>query len=61
MVEATLVTAVPIEVAVQKLRGFIADQDAKIVKTSDNELQTVGDRSGLTGAGAPRATGRSLS
>ncbi len=39
LVEATLVTMVPIEVAVQKLRGFIADQDAKIVKTSENELQ----------------------
>ncbi len=39
LVEATLVTMVPIEVAVQKLRGFIADQDAKIVKTNDNELQ----------------------
>ncbi len=39
LVEATLVTMVPIEVAVQKLRGFIADQDAKIVKTSHNELQ----------------------
>jgi hypothetical protein len=30
---------VPIEVAIQKLRGFIADQNAKIVKTNDNELQ----------------------
>jgi diguanylate cyclase (GGDEF)-like protein len=39
LVEATLVTMVPIEVAVQKLRGFIADQNAKIVKTSENELQ----------------------
>lgn len=39
LVEATLVSAVPIEVAVQKLRGFIADQDAKIVKTNENELQ----------------------
>ncbi len=39
LVEATLVTTVPIEVAIQKLRGFIADQDAKIVKTNDNELQ----------------------
>jgi predicted signal transduction protein with EAL and GGDEF domain len=27
LVEVTLVSAVPIEVAVQKLRGFIADQD----------------------------------
>ena len=39
LVEATLVSAVPIEVAVQKLRGFIADQNAKIVKTNENELQ----------------------
>jgi diguanylate cyclase (GGDEF)-like protein/PAS domain S-box-containing protein len=39
LVENTLVSAVPIEVAVQKLRGFIADQEAKIVKTNDNELQ----------------------
>ncbi|MCI0334177.1 MAG: diguanylate cyclase [Planctomycetes bacterium] len=39
LVEASLVTLVPIEVAVQKLRGFIADQDAKIVKTNDTELQ----------------------
>ena len=38
IVEAKLVTMVPIEVAIQKLRGFIADQDAKIVKTNDNEL-----------------------
>jgi diguanylate cyclase (GGDEF)-like protein/PAS domain S-box-containing protein/putative nucleotidyltransferase with HDIG domain len=41
LVEATLVTMVPIEVAVQKLRGFIADQEAKIVKTNDNELQLI--------------------
>ena len=34
-------TAVPIEVAVQKLRGFVADQNAKIVKTNDNELQLI--------------------
>jgi diguanylate cyclase (GGDEF)-like protein/PAS domain S-box-containing protein len=39
LVEATLISAVPIEVAVQKLRGFIADQNAKIVKTNENELQ----------------------
>src|SRR3954467_8844499 len=39
LIEAVLVSAVPIEVAVQKLRGFIADQEAKIVKTNENELQ----------------------
>ena len=33
-----MVTAVPIEVAVQKLRGFIADQNAKIIKADDAEL-----------------------
>jgi diguanylate cyclase (GGDEF)-like protein len=38
LLEATLVTTVPIEVAVQKLRGFIADHAAKIVKTVENEL-----------------------
>jgi diguanylate cyclase (GGDEF)-like protein/PAS domain S-box-containing protein len=38
LVETTLATAVPIEVAIQKLRGFIADQNAKIVKTDDTEL-----------------------
>jgi diguanylate cyclase (GGDEF)-like protein len=47
LVEATLATAVPIEVAVQKLRGFIADQDAKILKTAENELElAVADGSG---------------
>jgi diguanylate cyclase (GGDEF)-like protein/PAS domain S-box-containing protein len=39
LVEANLVTMVPIEVAIQKLRGYIADQNAKIVKTNENELQ----------------------
>jgi diguanylate cyclase (GGDEF)-like protein len=38
LVEVTLVTAVPLEVAIQKLRGFIADQNAKIVKTDEAEL-----------------------
>jgi diguanylate cyclase (GGDEF)-like protein/PAS domain S-box-containing protein/putative nucleotidyltransferase with HDIG domain len=41
LVETTLVTSVPIEVAVQKLRGFIADQNAKILKTKENELELV--------------------
>src|SRR5262249_42837210 len=37
-VEGVLISAVPIEVAIQKLRGFIADQNAKILKTEENEL-----------------------
>jgi diguanylate cyclase (GGDEF)-like protein len=41
LVEANLITMVPIEVAIQKLRGFIADQNAKIIKTNENELQLV--------------------
>ena len=61
LVEATLVTTVPIEVAVQKLRGFIADQDAKILKTNDNELQLVVTDGG-TATQPPRWTiGRSRS
>ncbi len=38
LVEATLKTAVPLEVAVQKLRGFVSDQNAKILSTSRNEM-----------------------
>jgi diguanylate cyclase (GGDEF)-like protein/PAS domain S-box-containing protein len=38
IVETTLRTTVPIEVAIQKLRGFVADQQAKIVKTENNDL-----------------------
>jgi hypothetical protein len=41
LVEASLVTTVPIEVAIQKLRGFSADHSAKIVKTNENELDLV--------------------
>ncbi len=41
LVDATLVTMVPIEVAIQKLRGFIADHNAKLIKTNENELQLV--------------------
>jgi diguanylate cyclase (GGDEF)-like protein/PAS domain S-box-containing protein len=38
LVESTLKTAVPLEVAVQKLRGFVSDQNAKILATSQNEM-----------------------
>jgi diguanylate cyclase (GGDEF)-like protein/PAS domain S-box-containing protein len=41
MVKTTLITTVPLEVAIQKLRGFIADQEAKILKTEENELELV--------------------
>jgi diguanylate cyclase (GGDEF)-like protein/PAS domain S-box-containing protein/putative nucleotidyltransferase with HDIG domain len=38
MIETTLVTAVPLDVAIQKLRGFVSDHDAKIIHTGENEL-----------------------
>ncbi|MBN1854213.1 MAG: diguanylate cyclase [Pirellulales bacterium] len=49
LLEADLVTVVPIEIAVQKLRGFIADQTAKIIQTNENqlELEIPGDKAGL--------------
>ncbi|CAD7694855.1 unnamed protein product [Ostreobium quekettii] len=39
LVETTLVTNVPIEVAVEKLKGFIADHNAKILKTAEHEIR----------------------
>ena len=59
LVEATLVTMVPIEVAVQKLRGFIADQEAKIIKTNDTELELTVTDSSAGSEPAARTTGRS--
>ena len=38
LVNTKLVTNVPIEMAVEKLKGFIADRDAKIVKADNNRL-----------------------
>jgi diguanylate cyclase (GGDEF)-like protein/PAS domain S-box-containing protein/putative nucleotidyltransferase with HDIG domain len=38
LVEATLVTAVPMQVAIEKLRGFISDQGAKITQTGENKI-----------------------
>jgi hypothetical protein len=38
LVESTLKTAVPMEVAVQKLRGFVSDQNARILHTKQNEM-----------------------
>jgi diguanylate cyclase (GGDEF)-like protein/putative nucleotidyltransferase with HDIG domain/PAS domain S-box-containing protein len=38
LVEARLKTAVPLEIAVQKLRGFVSDQNAKILSTKQNEM-----------------------
>jgi diguanylate cyclase (GGDEF)-like protein len=38
LVESTLVTNVPIEIAIQKLRGFIADHAARIAKIGESEI-----------------------
>ncbi|QDT69942.1 putative diguanylate cyclase YdaM [Planctomycetes bacterium MalM25] len=51
LIEARLVTNVPIELAVDKLRGFIADRDAQILKTSENYLRLMTE---VRGAGGNR-------
>ena len=38
LIDVQLVTTVPLEVAIQKLRGFIADHEAKILKTGEDQL-----------------------
>ncbi len=38
LVESKLKTAVPFDVAVQKLRGFVSDQDARILNISENKM-----------------------
>lgn len=49
LVEATLVTNVPLDLAIQKLRGFIADHNARVLRTGENEI-----RIEATDAGAGR-------
>jgi diguanylate cyclase (GGDEF)-like protein/PAS domain S-box-containing protein len=39
VLEETLVTAVPLAVAMEKLRGFVSDHHAEIVATEDGKLQ----------------------
>lgn len=50
LVETRLVTNVPIELAVEKLRGFIADRDAHIVKAAENYLKLNVEQGGSGGA-----------
>jgi diguanylate cyclase (GGDEF)-like protein/putative nucleotidyltransferase with HDIG domain/PAS domain S-box-containing protein len=38
LVETTLVTAVPLDVAIQKLRGFVSDHNARITDTGERQL-----------------------
>ncbi len=48
-VETRLVTNVPIELAIDKLRGFIADRNAEIVKTSENYIRLITEESASGG------------
>ncbi|MCG8584507.1 MAG: diguanylate cyclase [Pirellulales bacterium] len=47
VLESTLLTPVPMKVAIEKLRGFVADQDAEISELDDDHLRLSisGDRS----------------
>jgi hypothetical protein len=48
LIEVTLTTDVPIDVAIQKLRGFVTDHEARIVSTRENhnEMENAGDTIG---------------
>jgi diguanylate cyclase (GGDEF)-like protein/PAS domain S-box-containing protein len=39
VVQTTLTTAVPIDVAIEKLKGFVSDHQAKIVSTRENSVE----------------------
>lgn len=43
MIDTRLVTNVPIELAVEKLRGFVADHDAQILKTQQNFIRILAE------------------
>jgi hypothetical protein len=48
LIEVKLTTEVPIDIAIEKLRGFVTDQQAKIVSIRDNrvEIEISSDRIG---------------
>ncbi|QDT74059.1 diguanylate cyclase domain-containing protein [Lacipirellula limnantheis] len=48
LIEAKLTTEVPIDIAIEKLRGFVTDQQAKIISIRDNrvEIEISSDRVG---------------
>ena len=54
LIEARLVTQVPIDIAVQKLRGFIADHDARVLKITQEDVRLEASDSG---AGRSRRAG----
>jgi diguanylate cyclase (GGDEF)-like protein len=48
LLKVQLVTNVPLEVAIEKLRGFVADHNAQIASTSDTRLELILDGSKLS-------------
>jgi diguanylate cyclase (GGDEF)-like protein/PAS domain S-box-containing protein len=58
LIEAKLTTEVPIDIAIEKLRGFVSDQQAKIVSIRDNrvEIELSSDRIGQQRRKADRPT-----
>jgi len=58
LVETTLSTEVPINVAIEKLRGFVTDQQARIVATRDNrvEMEITSQQMGMHRRRADRPT-----
>jgi diguanylate cyclase (GGDEF)-like protein/PAS domain S-box-containing protein len=58
IVEKDLTTAVPIDIAIEKLRGFVSDHQAKIISTKDNsvELEIFGDSVGMNNRRTDRNT-----
>ncbi|WP_197526107.1 diguanylate cyclase domain-containing protein [Botrimarina colliarenosi] len=59
IVQTRLVTNVPIELTVEKLRGFIADRDAEIVKTSENYIRLITEEA--DGSGSRRGSDQPIS
>ena len=39
VIETELTTAVPIDIAIAKLRGFVSDHQAKIISTHENSVE----------------------
>ncbi len=39
VVDSTLISAVPIDIAIEKLRGFVSDHQAKIITTRDSSVE----------------------
>jgi hypothetical protein len=39
ILETTLTTDVPVDIAIQKLRGFVSDQKAKVIATRENHIE----------------------